>query len=248
MATIGHLPDEAIRDQLNRILSSSVFKNSRVLSCFLKFVTDSTLAGKEQEIKEYSIGIHVLSRSKDFNPQLDSVVRINAGRLRRALKEYYYEAGKMDPVLIEMPKGGYIPIFQPYIHFQNLETEETRVSESVQRIVKKPVIAVMPFRNISQNSSRDFFADGLGEQLSTELTWFHNLTVMSYYSSRHVNGLTSDIKEASRLLGTQYMISGSIQSDEKHLHIRVQLILGNSGEQLWAQSFEHDNSASGIFE
>jgi TolB-like protein len=248
MATIGHLPDEEIRDQLNRILSSSVFKNSRVLSCFLKFVTDSTLAGKEQEIKEYSIGIHVLSRSKDFNPQLDSVVRINAGRLRRALKEYYYEAGKMDPVLIEMPKGGYIPIFQPHIHFQNLETEKTRVSESVQRIVKKPVIAVMPFRNISQNSSRDFFADGMGEQLSTELTWFHNLTVMSYYSSRHVNGLTSDIKEASRLLGTQYLISGSIQSDEKHLHIRVQLILGNSGEQLWAQSFEHDNSAAGIFE
>jgi TolB-like protein len=248
MATISHLPDEKIREQLNRILSSSVFKNSRVLSCFLKFVTDSTLAGKEQEIKEYSIGIHVLSRSKDFNPQLDSIVRINAGRLRRALKEYYYEAGKKDPVYIEIPKGSYIPIFQSHRHFPSPETKETNARESVQHIVKKPVIAVMPFRNISQNSSRDFFADGLGEQLSTELTWFRDLTVMSYYSSRHVNGLTSDIKESSRLLGTQYLISGSIQTDEKHLHIRVQLILGHNGEQLWAQSFEHDNSAAGIFE
>jgi TolB-like protein len=248
MGRNANLPDEEIKEQISRILSSTAFKNSRVLSCFLKFVTDSTLVGKEQEIKEYSIGIQVLSRNSDFNPQLDSIVRIHAGRLRRALKEYYYETGRMDPVLIEIPKGSYIPIFQPQTHYPNRENIVTAGRESVKRRGIKPVIAVMPFRNISQNTSRDFFADGLGEQLSTELTWFHDLTVMSYYSSRHVSGLTNDIKEASRLLGAHYMISGSVQTDEKHLQIRVQLIMGNSGEQLWAQSFEHDNSASGIFE
>src|SRR5450432_850691 len=248
MRSVENLPEAEIREQLNRILSSSAFKNSRVLSGFLKFVVDSTLAGKEMEIKEYSIGIQVLSRNIDFNPQLDSIVRIHAGRLRRALKEYYYDCGRKDPVLIEIPKGSYIPVFHPRNNRPDSDNKETPFNETIKGATKKPVIAVLPFRNISQNSSRDFFADGLGEQLSTELTWFHDLTIMSYYSSRHVSGLTSDIKEAARLLGAQYLIAGSIQTDETHLHVRVQLIQGINGEQLWAQSFQRDNSASGIFE
>src|SRR5450631_1958868 len=114
MGTVEKLSDAEIKEQLNRILSTSAFKNSRVLSGFLKFVTGETLAGNEQEIKEYSIGIQVLSRHSDFNPQLDSIVRIHAGRLRRALKEYYYECGRMDRVLIDIPKGSYIPVFLPH--------------------------------------------------------------------------------------------------------------------------------------
>jgi TolB-like protein len=251
MAPNINLPEAEIREQLNRILCSAPFKSSRVLSDFLRFVADFTLAGKEREIKEYSIGIRVLSREKDFNPQLDSVVRIHAGRLRRALKEYYYEYGKKDSILIDIPKGGYIPIFSQ----QNNETDsvyKVELSEDKLSIsplkTDKPVIAVMPFRNISDSSSRDFFADGLGEQLSTELTWFHDLTIISYYSTRHASGLTGDIKEVAKLLGAQYLITGSIQTDEKHLRVRIQLVDGINTEQLWAQSFERDNSAPGLFE
>ena len=83
-----------IKAHLKRIVSTPAFKSSRILSGFLEFVTEKTLAGKEDEIKEYSIGISVLSRNIDFNPQLDAIVRIHAGRLRRALKEYYYDIGK----------------------------------------------------------------------------------------------------------------------------------------------------------
>jgi len=232
-----------VEEQLKRILSSATFNNSRILSCFLQFVVGETLAGREQEIKEYTIAVHVLSRNIDFNPQLDSIVRINAGRLRRALKEYYHEIGTKDPLLIEIPKGNYIPLF----HWQ--ETENLVVnSEKVKPTRKKPAIAVLPFRNISNNASRDFFADGLGDQLSTELSRFHNLSVISYYSSRHVAGKTSDVKEAAMLLGAQYILTGSIQSDNKHLRISAQLISGSNGELLWVRSFERSNTASGLFE
>jgi TolB-like protein len=88
----------------------------------------------------------------------------------------------------------------------------------------------------------------LGEQLSNELTWFQDLSVISYYSSRHVSGLTSDIKESARLLGVQYLITGSTQSDGNHISIRVQLIQGVNAKQLWAQSFERDNTSTGLFE
>src|SRR5450432_4834951 len=131
MRSVENLPEAEIREQLNRILSSSAFKNSRVLSGFLKFVVDSTLAGKEMEIKEYSIGIQVLSRNIDFNPQLDSIVRIHAGRIRRGLKEYYYDCGRKDSVIIEIPKGSYIPVFHPQSIRLDSDNKETPFNETI---------------------------------------------------------------------------------------------------------------------
>ena len=231
-----------IREELERILSNPAFKNSGILSGFLKFVVDETLAGRDREIKEYSIGVNVLSRKSDFNPQLDSIVRMHAGRLRRALNEYFNSGGKKDPIYIEVPKGGYIPIFHSPKKFNS------KVAEKINPARNRPVVAVLPFRNISKDSSRDFFADGLGEQLSTDLTHFHDIAVISYYSSRHAAGKTSDVKEAAKLLGARYLVTGSIQHDNKYLGIRVQLIFGDSGEQLWAKTFERNNTAAGLFE
>jgi TolB-like protein len=232
-----------IREQLSRILSTPAFKNSSILSGFLQFVIDETLEGREQELKEYTIGVHALSRRNDFNPQLDAIVRIHAGRLRRALNEYYYEFGKEDPIRIEIPKGSYIPSFQPR------DTAEKFASGEKTKLMRnRPVVAILPFRNISRDTSRDFFADGLGEQLSTELTWFHDLAVVSYSSSRHVASKTGDVKEVAMLLGAKYILTGSIQNDNDHLRIWVQLILGETNEQLWAKSFERSNTASDLFE
>lgn len=235
--------DSSIKEQLDRILSIPAFKNSNILSGFLKFVVDETLAGRAREIKEYTIGINVLSRKADFNPQLDAIVRIHAGRLRRALNEYYHGTGKNDLIRIEIPKGSYMPFFHSQKDIENIE-----MAEKINPIRKRPAVAVLPFRNISRDPSRDFFADGLGEQLSTDLTQFHDLSVISYYSSRHVAAKTTDVKNAANLLGAKYIVTGSIQNDNKHLRIQVQLITGNSGEQLWAKSFERSNTASGLFE
>jgi TolB-like protein len=243
MSESVNISDASIGEQLNRILSSPGFKGSRVLSGFLEFVTRETLAGREQEIKEYSIGVQVLFKKMDFNPQLDSIVRIHAGRLRRALNEYYQKLGRQDPVRIDIPKGSYVPTFD--------SQESVPKAEIPKKIVNgktKPVVAILPFRNISRDSSRDFFADGLGEQLSTDLSRFQDIIVISYYSSRHVAGKTSDLRESAKLLGANYMLTGSLQSDNKHLHIRVQLIGGETGEQLWTKSFERTNTASAIFE
>ena len=235
----------AIAEQLKRILSAPAFKSSRILSGFLEFIVDKALTGKEQEIKEYTIGIHVLSRSNDFNPQLDTIVRTHAGRLRRALKEYYYETGKHDPIMIDIPKGSYIPFF---LSQNGVEHREANEKKDKAPASKKPVVAVLPFRNISSNGSRDFFADGLGDQLSTELTRFQDLAVISYHSSLHAASKTGDVKEAAMLLGATYVLTGSIQTDTKHLRISAQLILPLNGEQLWAKSFDQNNTASGLFE
>src|SRR5262249_6204936 len=68
---------------------------------------------KDEELKESVIGVEVFERSPDYNPKKDAIVRIEAGRLRARLGEYYAEAGKLDELVIELPKGGYVPVIRP---------------------------------------------------------------------------------------------------------------------------------------
>src|SRR4051812_29613924 len=78
-----------IRDELNRLLAYEQLNSSRSLCQFLQFIVEQKLSDHEQEIKEYTIGVKALGRSADFNPQVDAIVRIHAGRLRRILTNYY---------------------------------------------------------------------------------------------------------------------------------------------------------------
>jgi adenylate cyclase len=102
-------PDD-IRTQIHRIVSDPSFPGSGRCGAFLRYVTEETLAGREQRIKGYTIAIEVFGRGEDFS-QDDPVVRIEAGRLRRALELYYLIAGQDDPILIDIAKGGYVPTF-----------------------------------------------------------------------------------------------------------------------------------------
>ena len=78
---------------------------------FLRYVVEETLAGRADRIKAYAIGTEVFERNADFDAQSDPVVRIEAGRLRRALERYYLSEGRSDPIVITIPKGAYVPHF-----------------------------------------------------------------------------------------------------------------------------------------
>jgi len=102
--------DEVVR-QLERVLAHRLFQASQRLSAFLRFAVESTLAGRGGELKESVIGVEVFERGSSYSPQEDPVVRIMAWRLRSKLAEYYQGSGQSDPVLIELPRGGYVPRF-----------------------------------------------------------------------------------------------------------------------------------------
>src|SRR3954469_17959067 len=103
---------ELIYEQLQRIFQDPFFANSAILRRFLSFIIDETLDGHSSWLKEYTIGIAVLNKSVNFKPQENGIVRIHAGRLRRALNHYYSENANTDPVYITVPKGSYVPIFE----------------------------------------------------------------------------------------------------------------------------------------
>jgi TolB-like protein len=104
-------PDE-VRGQLARILTSETFVNAERLSRFLRFIVEKELSGDGERLKEYVIGIEVFDRNADFDPRLDSIVRVEAGRLRSKLEAHYNGPGRDDPVIIRVEKGGYAPVLE----------------------------------------------------------------------------------------------------------------------------------------
>jgi Tol biopolymer transport system component len=102
---------DIIRAQLNRILASKPFRSSELQKQFLTFVVVQTLEGKSAEIKEYVVGTEAFSRGVDFDPRVDSVVRVVARRVRERLAEFYRQEGRTDSLVIEVPAGSYVPSF-----------------------------------------------------------------------------------------------------------------------------------------
>jgi hypothetical protein len=98
-------------EQLERVLQSRTLQNSESLKAFLRFVVEKTIADRDVLLKEYTIATEVFGRNSDYDPRIDSVVRVQAGRLRTKLQEYYTTEGKGDPVIIDLPKGHYHPVF-----------------------------------------------------------------------------------------------------------------------------------------
>ena len=109
---VGQPHDADIRAALDRVVASSALSKSPQLGNFLRFVVEQALAGHGSRIKAYTIAADALGRDANFDPQNDPIVRVEAGRLRRALGHYYANGGSNDPIVIELPRGHYVPVFR----------------------------------------------------------------------------------------------------------------------------------------
>jgi hypothetical protein len=96
---------DSVRPQLERILHSESFRNTQNLRVLLAYLAERSLDGKAQELKEYTIGVEAFGKTADYNPQLDASVRVQTGKLRQRLEEYYRIEGVNDAVHMELPKG-----------------------------------------------------------------------------------------------------------------------------------------------
>src|SRR5262249_4305558 len=97
--------------QLERVLHGRALHGSDNLKAFLRFIVGKSIENQESQLKEYVIATEVFGRGSDFDSRVDSVVRVQAGRLRTKLHEYYETEGKDDRVIIVLPKGQYSPVF-----------------------------------------------------------------------------------------------------------------------------------------
>lgn len=250
---------ELVRKQLQQMLQHQELKRSPILAKFLEFVVISKLEGREDEIKEYTIGVKALGKPASFNPQLDAVVRIHATRLRSFLFKYYNGEGKNDLIFINIPKGAYVPVFdrneaktEVLRHLVNSEAEinpRERFSSYNKSESTRPVLAVLPFHNLSPDDSNKNFLISLAEQLTIELARFDSISIISYFATQYFDSATRDVRELGKEIEIDYVLTGSLRLLNGTLRLNIQLMMADTGNVLWSNSFQRkDLSANNMMD
>jgi TolB-like protein len=162
-----------IRDQMNRILNSSEFRATARRKAFLDYILEEYIAGHRERLKGFTIAVAVFGRDAKFDPQLDPIVRLEAGRLRRDLEHYYLTAGHSDPIIIDLPKGAYVPVInrRDKVAVEPAGTPET-TSAATQHMFS---VAVMRFAMVNGGPDDKYFAEGLRAGLKKKLSDFSQL-------------------------------------------------------------------------
>jgi len=256
---------EPVRKQLDRILSSAAFVRNERLSRFLRFVVQQALDGKTDEVKESLLGIEVFGRAPGYDTRSDSVVRTEAAKLRVRLTEYYASEGASDPVIIELPKGGYTPVFhegQAVREIAAIASEAAPQRRGKWRWVlaafagasllpgaiglwrfahqSAPIpIAVLRLEDTSHDPANSYFADGLTDELIRNLSIIDGLAVRSRTSSFGI-GRPRNIRDAGKQLQADYILEGSVLRAGQQLRIDVQLVRVRDDFPIWSGRFDRE--------
>lgn len=200
---------------LQRILSSPDFANAGRLAALLQYIVTKALAGEAEQIKEYTIGVEAFGKPESFDPRLDTLVRVQASKLRARLEKYYSGQGLEDPIHIEVPRGTYVPVFRrmetrkPVVRknwrstaawigllaiaaLSGLAVFHSARKSSMPR--RESSIAVLPFLDLSPEKDQEYFCDGMTEELISELARIDGLRVVARTSVFAFKGKPQDVR------------------------------------------------------
>jgi TolB-like protein len=254
---IPDLEPQAVRRQLDRALASENFVRSERLSRFLRFVVERHLAGRDDELKESVIAMEVFG-NRDYDPKQDSIVRTEAGRLRARLAEYYVGPGSGEPLVFELPKGGYVPVFRKMEETPGPRKNPSRQASLLSLLAvcavallaagwwwvhakSTPVaIAVLPLQNLNQDTASDYFADGLTDEIIRNLSSIDGLAVRSQTSSFAFKGKPRNLQEVGKQLAADYILEGSVLRSGQHLRINTQLVRVRDDVTLWSGKYDRE--------
>ena len=219
---------------LERVLSHPPFSGSERLATFLQYVVTETMEGRAKMLKQFSIGIDVFNRDESFDPAADPIVRIQAGRVRRALAKYYEEKGAQDKTRITIPVGSYVPEFARTTDTDSAESASVQTGQAPVTSLK-PTIAVLPFADQSYEPLPEYLINGMLEELSAELAAFPSLNVVSYNSalSHHESG-APPVTQALEL-GADYALLGTFRADAQEMRVTLHLLDTNTRKKVWSR-------------
>lgn len=233
---LGAPSREDVLSQLSKILQSAAFGGAARTKGFLRYIVEETLSGNGHKLKQYSIATCVLGRDSAFDPEADPVVRLEAGKLRRVLENYYLREGAADVVEISVPKGSYVPTFK----FQSLRSEPASSTNSAKRQPDATrMLVVTPTGQFESNDCRSI-TTGLFEQLVVELARYSDVSVDScdgtaLSAGGRVTPITLGRESNARFVIT----SGNRQSGTK-VRVTVRLHDVQSESIIWTESFDFD--------
>jgi len=221
-------PDQ-VRQQLQRIMASAEFPATGQQRNFLQFVVAETLEGRTGEIKAYTVATRVFGRTPAFDQAVDPIVSIQANKLRRALERYYLVAGQNDPILIDIPKGTYVPSFA-------LQREQSPHSSAATLRDGWPSVLVRPFQNMTGDDDLNFLALGMSSELTAELSRYQDIRVLMENPAGHGRRV-SDIP-------TCFILEGNIRTDADGMKVVAHLLDVRTGVLVWSDSHQCTREAA----
>ena len=218
----GRLSPSAVHTQLERILSSAVFVRSKRLGRFLRFTVEQCLEGRQSALKEYLVGVEVFNKLETFDPRIDSIVRVEARRLRSKLERYYQTDGREDPVIIQFRKGSYVPTLLTREQARSLGQDEVPARTGVR------AIAVSRFTNLGIEPAYSHFCSGLTDDIIAALTKVPGFRVMA----RHL--------PSGEEVRAEYVLEGSVRKQGDRMRISAQVIDCAKSVYVWSETYERD--------
>lgn len=223
----GKVSEKAVRQQLNRILASKTFSQVDRLKRFVGFIVGETVSGRGGDLKEYVIGVQVFGKEPSFDPRTDPIVRVQARRLRTRLARYYEDEGNLDEVIVDLPKGGYAPVFRPR------DGATTARRSLTATLIGRNTVAVMPLADQSAGGGLAYFCRGLRDEIVHALTSVKALRVLAAGPADAIDTAANREQPDAGLL-----ITGGVRSAREHLRVTTHLVDGASGYYLWSQSID----------
>ena len=215
--------------QADRIARSGAFGASARLNRLFKYTLNESLAARGSLINQFSIAFDVFDLKKDFDPSSNATVRVHATKLRRALQSYYAGAGNSDTVRIEMLPGGYALAFSD-------NAAPCRKSLGIGD--RRPVVAMVEFHSIGLEAPWTRFPLLFAEELSVLLSKVTVLRVMGPLSRQLLLEEGVEVAALSARHPADFIIDGSVQMHDSGLILRVRLLDGSDGCQLWAKKYD----------
>lgn len=206
-------------EQLGRVIRSGAFRPVNSLHRFLTLVVTENMAGRDDNLKEFLIGVEVSGKDASIDSSLDPVVRVHARRLRARLNRYSQHGGRSDEILIDLANGGESRAFPSP---RAMETKSLSVSAPV----SGDTIAVVRFADESADRNLEYFCGGLTEEIVHNLTQAGRLRVIAWNPSEDWTGAAA------------LRITGSIRKIHDKLRIIAHLVDAATGRYLWSATFD----------
>jgi serine/threonine-protein kinase len=215
--------DKTAREELERILGSVTFRQVDRLKRFLNFIVTEALAGRGHQLKEYVIGVQVFDKDSSFDPRADPIVRVQARRLRARLVRYYREEGGSDGLVIELPKGGYAPVFK------NRDAAASGRRSMGPTLAGQNTIAVQPIADQSPAQDLGYFCDGLRHEIIHSLAKLEALRVFAVPPA----ATAAPVEQQAAMV-----LTGAVRRSGDRVRATVHLVDTATASYLWSESVD----------
>ncbi len=244
-----------VREALERALAAPEFAGKR-RGELLRYLVEKTLGGEGERLSEYGIALDVFGKPESFDPRLESTIRAEMSRLRKALAEYYGGAGAAEGVRFEFPGRGYAPEFvvvaavperpakksrAPYYWWSLAAVVLLTGAPGIWSVVARrtPIrsVIVLPFANLTGDPANDHLGDGITEDLTDSLAHLATLRVVARTSAFQFRGKALDIRAIGKSVDADAVIEGSIRKEGDAYRITVQVNRAADGYHILSKVF-----------